>query len=323
MKMRTNYSKKYLVKLKNIVRNTSSIEIGIIVTVILFCILAFLLVFFLIPGTENTSLADLLMKLLDVERRRGALISLAYTIGFCVAVWGLLHGIKRTKVMIGQSNLSRNTRSDTRFRDGLLLIGNESPQIRIGGFKVLMALAHEDVQKLEDVQDILCGYIYERASGIEYMKAYRTEPSPDIQKLLTLMFLPAAEGAANVVSRGREKLWDRTRKICIKGTPQRKVYLAGINMAGADLHDILFERVLFGEANLAGANFRRASIKHVQFGLEILRDQDLKSTDLDIRLVNSHAKPLLVGANFQNSEIEHTDFNLANLHKADFRRASI
>ena len=276
--MRANHSNKYLVKLINVVRNTPLINILIILTVIPFYLSTALLALTLIQGSENTPLTNCLIKLLDVERRRGVLTSLAYTIGFSVAVWGLLNAVKRTQVMIKQSNLTKNTRSDTRFRDGILLMGNESYQIRIGGFKVLIALAHEDAQKVKDIQDILCGYICERTANYSY--DYYEEPSPDIRELLNLMFLPMAEGAANEVSRGTEKLWDRTRRMCIKGAPQQVAHLGGVNMAGADLHNILFEHVLFEKANLAGANFQNAEIKHTNFNRANLDKADFRGASI-------------------------------------------
>ena len=66
---------------------------------------------------------------------------------------------------------------------------NDSDSVRLGGAYELFHLAQDNPELSQTVLDILCAHIRRTTSEDEYRKNHHSEPSEEVQSLMTLLFV--------------------------------------------------------------------------------------------------------------------------------------
>ncbi len=91
-----------------------------------------------------------------------------------------------------QAIANRNTEQgqrQERLKSAIEHLGNESESVRLGGAYELFHLAQDTESLQQTVLDILCAHIRRTTRDNEYQKKHSSQPSEEIQSLLTLLFV--------------------------------------------------------------------------------------------------------------------------------------
>ena len=168
-----------------------------------------------------------------------------------------------------------------RLKNAIEHLGNRSGSVRLGGAYELFHLA-EDVQELRQTAlDILCVYIRRTTGEEPYRKEHESEPSEEIQSLLTLLFVQKHEvfkslridlqkswlkGADLAVARLEDAVLNNAH---LQGAILDRAQLQGARLGEAHLQGAYLKRARLEEAHLQGANLLGAQLQ----GARLLRAQ--------------------------------------------------
>ena len=136
-----------------------------------------------------------------------------------------------------------------RLKDAIGHLGHDSMSVRIGSAYELFHLAKETSSYRYTVQDILCGHIKQTTCTRAYRRQFRTEPSVEVESILSLLFIDGHSVFAEV-------------KADLSGS-----YLAGANLRNAHLEGANLTRACLSDAGLRGASLQGALLgaTHLQF----------------------------------------------------------
>ena len=135
-----------------------------------------------------------------------------------------------------------------RLKNAIEHLGHKSDSVRLGGAYELFHLAKDTRPLRQTVLDILCAHIRRTTGGGRYQEAHRSNPSEEVQSLLTLLFVQNHE-----VFKGLH--------INLLGS-----YLAGADLwearlVGARLNQIYLQFAFLRDACLQGAFLRDAYLQ--------------------------------------------------------------
>ena len=187
-----------------------------------------------------------------------------------------------------------------RLKNAIEHLGNRSDSVRLGGGYELFHLA-EDIQELRrTVLDILCAHIRRTTGEEAYRREHKSEPSEEIQSLLTLLFVQKY-GVFKSLHIDLQNSW-----------------LKGANLAGAHL-----ENAVLSYAHLQGANLVRAQLQGARLGGTQLQRANLVGAQLQgARLGGAQLQRAnLVGAQLQGAGLASARLQGANLASARLQGA--
>ena len=209
-----------------------------------------------------------------------------------------------------------------RLKNAIEHLGHEKDSVRLGGAYELFHLA-EDTQKLrQTVLAILCAYIRQTTGESAYCKTHQSEPSEEVQSLLTLLFVQEHD-----VFKGL--------RINLKGS-----YLNGANIKEARLEKAVLTKAHLQEASLVGAHLQEASLRQAQLQGAFLGGAHLQGAFLswaqlqEARLRGAHLQGAslrqaqlqgakLGGAHLQGAYLREAHLQGANLYRAQLQGASL
>ena len=287
--------------------------------------LLFLAVMFLKP------IEAWIFQLLGVEKKSEALKFLGIGMGGILLALQALASHTRAKAMedtanaqakateqqaSANQNVERGQRQE-RLKNAIEHLGHQSVSVRLGGAYELFHLAQDTEDLRQTVLDILCAHVRRTTGENEYRKKHKSEPSEEVQSLLTLLFVQKHEvfkglhinlrgswlnGASLNNARlekaglnwaylqGTQLLWAHMQGAYLWGTHMQEAYLWGTHMQGAYLWGThLREAKLCGthlqgadlkEAHLQGANLGAAHLQGAYLGAAGLQGADLKEAHL-------------------------------------------
>ena len=125
-----------------------------------------------------------------------------------------------------------------RLKNAIEHLGHQSDSVRLGGAYELFHLAQDTKDLRQTVLDILCAHVRRTTGESEYRKKHKSEPSEEVQSLLTLLFVQKHE--------------------VFKGL---HIDLQGSWLNGADLNQAHLEKAVLNGAYLQGT---RLLLAHLQ-----------------------------------------------------------
>ena len=189
-------------------------------------------------------------------------------------------------------NIEQGQRQE-RLKNAIEHLGHRSVSVRLSGAYELFHLAQDTEDLRQTVHGILCAHIRETTTVGEYLERYQSEPSTEIQNLLTLLFVRGHEVFRHLKA-------DLMRS-CLKGANLR-----GARLRGAVLTEARLQFAILRDARLQGAFLRGARLLAAN-----LRDAQLQGATL-------HNAKLQV-ADMKNTELQGAALGGAGLQAADFQ----
>ena len=144
-----------------------------------------------------------------------------------------------------------------RLKDAIGHLGHDLMSVRLGAAYELFHLASDTEGYRDTVHDILCGHIRQTTHTEEYRSQFRTEPSVEIQSILSLVFIDKHSIFSHL-------------KADLQGS-----YLAGVSLRNAHLEGAKLTGSWLSEALLLGA-----SLQGAQLGLTYLHFANLRGACL-------------------------------------------
>ena len=216
-------------------------------------------------------------------------------------------------------NIERGQRQE-RLKNAIEHLGHPSDSVRLGGAYELFHLAEETKEWRQTILDILCAHIRRTTGEDEYRKKYQSEPSEEIQSLLTLLFVQEYE-----VFKG---LHINLQGSWLNGADLREARLEKAVMPGAYLQkallcDAQLHRANLSEARLHGANLDRvrlhgANLEMTYLNWAFLREAELHRTYLSLAQLYGVALEgaQLYAANLSGAQLHAAALGGARLHEA-------
>lgn len=187
-----------------------------------------------------------------------------------------------------------------RLKNAIGHLGADSMSMRLGAAYELFHLASDTSDYRHTAHDILCAHMRQVTSNEEYREQFRTEPSVEIQSLLSLLFIDRQGLFANISANlyGSHLAGANLRNAKLQGANLTGACLSEASLRGAFLQGALLgsARLLF--ANLVGARLQGAILHYA-----------------DLRFAN------LSGAQCQGASIYCAQMHEAKLHNARFHGA--
>lgn len=194
-----------------------------------------------------------------------------------------------------------------RLKNAIEHLGHESDSVRLGGAYELFHLALDTENLRQTVLDILCAHIRQTTGEAKYIEENNSEPSEEIQSLLSLLFVREHKIFKNLHT-NLQFSW-------LNGANLMDANLAGSNLSGAFLQgaDLILanlEGTHLGEAHLEGSILIETYLRRAFLG-----DAHLEGAKLTGALLY---KTYLWGAHLQGADLAE-----AHLHGANLRNAHI
>ena len=250
-------------------------------------------------------------QLLGTDGKYGTLRALGFGMGGILVVLQFLIANRRAyameetakaqaKATQEQAKANENTEQgqrQERLKNAIEHLGHPSDSVRLGGAYELFHLAEDTPKLRQTVLDILCAHIRRTTGETEYKKDYPSQPSEEIQSLLTLLFVQEHQVFIGL-------------DINLEGS-----WLNGSNLSRARLEKAVLRRTRLnkaslGEARLHGADLEEAQLHRAQLLRAQLHGAQLWQAELH-------------GAYLLNARLYGAELVKAQLHGADIRGAEL
>ena len=230
------------------------------------------------------------------------LTTIAWCIVGVVSIWLALSADKRASAMDATANAQALTAKNAeaglrqdRMKNAIEHLGHSSESVRMGGAHELFHLAQDIEDLRQTVMDILCSHIRQTTRGKDYQEEYKTDPSEEIQSLLTLLF-----------EKGRDIF--EGCSINLKGSHLNRVVIHEARLRKANLMKVQLQSAILTGAKLQWACLEYAHLQNANLQFAHLQNANLDKANLD-------------GANLDNAQLKETGFTKANLQNANLTSA--
>ena len=139
-------------------------------------------------------------ELLDLPSKNETLKFLGIGMGGVLIALQALMSYKRAKAMEKTAEAQADAVSKTeqgqrqdRLKNAIEHLGHEKDSVRLGGAYELFHLAEDTEDLRQTVLDILCAHIRRTTGESVYQEAHKSNPSEEVQSLLTLLFVQEQE----------------------------------------------------------------------------------------------------------------------------------
>ncbi len=244
--------------------------------------------------------------------------------GVLVALQALM-SYKRAKAMEDAVLKTEQGQRQERLKNAIEHLGHESDSVRLGGAYELFHLVEDTENLRQTVLDILCAHIRRTTGESKYREVHKSEPSEEIQSLLTLLFVRKHE-VFKGLSINLEGSW-------LKGADLRearleKAILVKAQLQGAWLDEVQLQEARLDGAQLQGVRLNNAYMQGAWLGRAQLQGAWLGGTQLqEAWLGEAHMQgaelirtqlqgATLDGAQFQGATLDGAQLQRAGLHKA-------
>lgn len=266
----------------------------------------------------SESVEQYIRSLLDLSEKNDVLKFLGFSMGGILIALQALMSYKRAKAMedaaraqakATDEQAKANFHTETglrqdRLKNAIKHLGHESDSVRLSGAYELFNLARgtEDLRKI--VFDILCAHIRSITGESNYHKKHELKPSPQIQNLLTLLFVEQHE-----IFQG---LRPDLQGSYLNGANLKRARLGSATLFEANLKSANLEGANLQDANLSNANLKEAFLYLGRMQGTILLDTSLQ----DATLVQAQ----LQGAMLKNTQLQGANIGLAELQGVTIAR---
>ena len=235
---------------------------------------------------------------------------------------------------VANANTERGQRQE-RLKNAIEHLGSESDSVRLGGAYELLHLAKDSPDLAKTVLDILCAHIRRTTRSDDYQKGHKSEPSEEIQSLLTLLFVEEhrlfEKHRANLERSylNGVKLPDahlaraslrhvQLREAHLWAGQLRRVDCYSANLSQAILLNADLQGAMFSYASLQGASLRGANMRGASLLLVRLQNADLVGAHLQGAIL---PRARLQGADLSGARLQGASLQFAQLHHAKLNRA--
>ena len=198
-----------------------------------------------------------------------------------------------------------------RLKNAIEHLGHKKVSVRLGGAYELFHLARdseeEEKELRQTVLDILCAHIRQTTGELEYRDKYPSNPSEEIQSLLTLLFIQKHEVFIGL-DINLQGSW-------LNGSNLAQARLEKAVLVGAQLHGAVLIRAQLPGARLWKAQLHEADLMDAQLPGAYLADAQLPGARL--------WKAQLPGAVLRDAQLHGADLWDAQLHGADLEKAQL
>ena len=152
-----------------------------------------------------------------------------------------------------QAKANHNTEQgqrQERLKNAIEHLGHTSDSVRLGGAYELFHLATDTKELRRTVLDILCAHIRRTTGESEYREKHKSQPSEEVQSLLTLLFVQEHE-VFKGLHINLQGSWLNGAELF--GARLQAANLAKTHMQGASLPDAYLHRASLMDAQLHGA----------------------------------------------------------------------
>ncbi len=185
-----------------------------------------------------------------------------------------------------------------RLKNAIEHLGADSMSVRLGAAYELFHLASDTDGYCHTVQDILCAHIRQTTSDGTYRNQFRTEPSVEIQSLLSLLFVDGYSVFAGFSA-------DLSGSH-LAGTNLRNAHLEGANLTGVCLSEASLRVAYLQGALLGAARLQFADAKGARLQGTILHFADLRCADLTAAQCQGAS---VYGAQMQDAKLRGAKFH--------------
>ena len=217
-------------------------------------------------------------------------------------------------------NAERGQRQE-RLKNAIEHLGSDSVSVRLGGAYELFHLAKDFRDLGQTVLDILCAHIRRTTRLDDYQDKHASEPSEEVQSLLTLLFVEE--------HRVFEGLRGNLEGSFLNGACLAEARLAQASLRNAGLRNALLAKAQLqesdlGSAHLQGADLRYATLQgatlwSVELQGAFLRNANLQGDLMLASLQNAH----LVEARLQGADLRRAGLQGADLSDAELQGARL
>lgn len=124
----------------------------------------------------------------NTDVSKGKLLTLLLSIvGAIFVIYGLKINSRRLKQGNEQLKQQEKNNTNTRFKDAVILLGNDNPAVVIGGIHTLNQISIDNIEYREIVFDILCSYVREKSDELN-SKLKNGRPSTVVQLIIDILF---------------------------------------------------------------------------------------------------------------------------------------
>lgn len=233
---------------------------------------------------------------------------------------GLLNYVNQGRVLREQRQqldrqlaIAREGQLTERFTRAVEQLGNDRPDVRLGGIYALEQIAHASDRDRPAIAEVLTAFVQGHAPWPPRLEGQPREEidlgdlpplrawAPDVQAAITVLGRRASTGTPDTLDLSMVDL--------------RRAELSRANLENAILRRAGLHRVILPGANLRAAALsrtllERADLRDVQLESCVLRRADLRGADLG-------------GANLTSADLEQCDLRGAILGGADLRGARL
>ena len=204
-----------------------------------------------------------------------------------------------------------------RLKNAIEHLGNRSDAVRLGGGYELFHLA-EDIQELRrTVLDILCAHIRRTTGEEPYREEYKSEPSEEIQSLLTLLFVQKYD-VFKSLRIDLQKSWLKGADLA--GARLENAVLNNVHLQGAELRGVHLQKAMLGEAQLQGARLEGAQLQGAWLGKAQLQEARLEGAQLQGAWLG---EAQLQGARLKGAHLQGASLGRAQLQGARLKGAHL
>ena len=250
----------------------------------------------------------------------GVLVALSVVVGHrrAAAMEGAAaaqaEGMKR---QADANQLTEQGQRQERLKDALDRLGSHSPIQRFAAAYELVHLARDTGELRDPVLAIFCEHIRQTTRSEVYKEQHHSKPSPEIQSLLTLLFV-REHAAFRGCRADLEECW-------LNGVDLRRAHLPNANLRGvcldgARLDDACLHGSVLVDAHFKGARLQRACLR--ECNLMEARMQGARLTDARLQGATLLAGRL-VGAYLPRARLQGVDLADARLHAATLSGAQM
>lgn len=191
---------------------------------------------------------------LDLAKKSDILKFVGIAMGGILVALQALASHRRAKALEDTAGYTEQGQRQERLKNAIEHLGHRADSVRLGGAYELVHLAEDTVSLRQTVLDILCAHIRQTTGDEAYRKRHKSNPSEEVQSLLTLLFVQ------------RHEVFKR-----------HHVNLQGSWLNGADIREAHLEKAVLAKAHLQGTILYKAHLQKA-----ILREAYLQGANLDI-----------------------------------------
>lgn len=197
----------------------------------------------------------------NADESRGKLLTLLLSVvGAVFAIYTIKNSSKRIKQGNEQLLQQEKNNTNTRFKDAIILLGNDNPAVVLGGIHTLNQIAIDNLEYRKVIADILCNYainvsnLYERNYPNINLKYTESDCISIVQLIVDLIFAGSYDSDRLDFSNAR---FDNIKfknnllsNILIDGCRFNNCQILDLNLINAKYQNITFKNCKFDEIQL-------------------------------------------------------------------------